>query len=32
LLSPYAKRIAIVGSPRRLARHENNTDRSAQNP
>jgi hypothetical protein len=25
LLSPYAKRIAIVGSPRRLARPESNT-------
>jgi hypothetical protein len=32
LLSPYAKRIAIVGSPRRLARTENNTVWRAQNP
>jgi hypothetical protein len=32
LLSPYAKRIAIVGSPRRLARHESNTLGTSQNP
>ena len=31
LLSPYANRIAIVGSPRRLARPENNTVNQMQN-